>query len=166
MLTLMVARINFDHWIPAVFDEYLARPLGIGHYHFNLTPTGQGYMGGGLRLRPRDQLKLGQLMLDGGTWQGERLLSEAWVADSIAAHAGLHEPDDYGYGWWRSTLTNPATGATHLAINAGGNGGQFIIFIADLDLVIQISAGNYMDFRTWYPFLRELVPEYIIAAAR
>jgi CubicO group peptidase (beta-lactamase class C family) len=30
-----------------------------------------------------DLLKLGQVMLDGGTWKGKRILPEKWTKDSL-----------------------------------------------------------------------------------
>lgn len=151
-------------WLPETFANGIAEPLGIERYHFNLTPAENGYMGGGIRLVPRDQLKLGQVMIDGGTWNGERVLSREWVADSVAVHASMNEPDDYGYGWWRTELENPATGKRHRVFYASGNGGQLIIGIPDLDLVVQFSAGNYVNFPVWIRFLRELVPQYVLPA--
>ena len=43
-------------------------------YAWPLDPAGQPYGGGGVQFLPRDFMKLGQLMLDGGTWQGRRIL--------------------------------------------------------------------------------------------
>src|ERR1700682_4983047 len=71
-------------WLPEFFDENFARPVEFGPYHLNLMPTGEAYMGGGAYLRPRDELKLGQLYLNGGTWNGRRVVSKAWVEESIA----------------------------------------------------------------------------------
>jgi hypothetical protein len=42
-----------------LFDEYFARLLQISTYQMNLMPNGEAYAGGGLYMRPRDQLKLG-----------------------------------------------------------------------------------------------------------
>ncbi|MEM8995426.1 MAG: serine hydrolase, partial [Acidobacteriota bacterium] len=68
--------------LPRFFHEALAKPLRMGPYQMNLSPSYRGYMGGGIRLRPRDFLKLGQLYLDGGVWQGRRIVSESWVRAS------------------------------------------------------------------------------------
>ncbi|MEL7368865.1 MAG: serine hydrolase domain-containing protein, partial [Myxococcota bacterium] len=40
-----------------LFQDHLATPLGIEHYHHNVFDDGAGYFGGGIRLRPRDMLK-------------------------------------------------------------------------------------------------------------
>ncbi len=62
-----------------------ANPLivgGIESYKWFMDPTGIVYMGGGLYLRPRAMLKIGQLYLNGGTWNGRRILSQEWVDES------------------------------------------------------------------------------------
>jgi CubicO group peptidase (beta-lactamase class C family) len=76
-------------WLPEFFQQYFARPLQITSYHLNLMPSGEFYLGGGLYLRARDQLKLGQLYLSGGVWNGNRILSEVWVKDSVQRHSGF-----------------------------------------------------------------------------
>jgi CubicO group peptidase (beta-lactamase class C family) len=156
-------------WLPEFFDEYLARPLQFGNYHLNLTPTGEAYTGGGAYLRPRDELKLGQLYLAGGTWNGRRVVSKEWVADSIAHHSSftpaLKEEGEhqYGYGWHMHSVK--AGDRVFRDYNAGGNGGQLVIVIPELDLVVGINGGSYGEFDKWYRWEFELVPQYIIPAA-
>ena len=92
-------------WLPEFFEQHLARPLQFGRYYLNLMPDGQAYMGGGADLRPRDELKLGQLFLDGGVWNGKRILSKSWVVESTSTHSrfdpaySLGQEHEYGYGW-------------------------------------------------------------------
>jgi CubicO group peptidase (beta-lactamase class C family) len=69
-------------WLPEYFDRSIARPLQFGRYYWMLTPNGEGYLGGGAFIRPRDLLKLGQVYLDGGVWRGRRIVDEAWVTRS------------------------------------------------------------------------------------
>ncbi|MDQ3743022.1 MAG: beta-lactamase family protein [Acidobacteriota bacterium] len=150
-------------WLPDFFYENFARPLDIHTYHVNLTPTGDGYGAGGIYLRPRDFLKLGQVFLDGGRWRGRQVVSRRWVEQATAPHASIHGKDDYGYGWW---LDEYKVGAkTYRAFHAAGNGGQLVIVIPELDLTVAFTAGNYGDFRTWSKFGSELVPQFVIPAA-
>jgi CubicO group peptidase (beta-lactamase class C family) len=156
-------------WLPEFFDETLARPLQFGRYYLNLMPDGQAYMGGGAYLRPRDQLKLGQLYLDGGLWNGKRIVSKEWVRESTSVHShfaakySLGQQHHYGYGWHIHDLTSGAK--TYRVFAAEGNGGQFVIVAPDLDLVVGITGGSYGEFEQWYQWELELVPQFIIPAA-
>ena len=145
------------------FDLHYARPLDLGVYHLNLMPGGEAYMAGGIAMRPRDQLKLGQLYLDGGVWRGRRIVSESWVKASWQAHSVFGPGHSYGYAWHIIDLKSG--GRDYRLYEAGGNGGQFIIAIPELDLVVGFTAGNYGDFGTWYKFMTDLVPDYVIPAA-
>lgn len=156
-------------WLPEFFDEYFARPLQFHSYHLNLMPTGDAYMGGGAYLRPRDELKLGQLYLNGGVWNGRRVVSKEWVDESTAHHSsftpaweaeGKHE---YGYGWHSHYLK--VGDRVFRDYGAGGNGGQVVVVIPELDLVVGFNGGSYGEFQKWYRWELELVPQYIIPAA-
>ncbi len=155
-------------WLPEFFERYLARPLQFRRYYLNLMPDGQAYMGGGAYLRPRDELKLGQLFLDGGIWNEQRVLSQAWVEESTSSHASfdpkysLGQEHLYGYGWHINFLKS--MGKTYRVFAAGGNGGQFVIVVPDLDLVIGMNGGSYGEFDKWYRWELELVPQFILPA--
>jgi CubicO group peptidase (beta-lactamase class C family) len=149
-------------WLPDWLRDNLAEPLSIRRYHVNLTPQGDAYMGGGIKMRPRDFMKLGQVMLDGGRWNGRQIVSREWVERSLAPHSGLNARDDYGYGW--HLLEFRVGQKTYRAFNAGGNGGQLLVVVPGLDLVVMITAGNYGDYPTWSKFLTELVPQRILPA--
>ena len=143
-------------WLPALFDRTVARPLQFGPYYWNLQPNGEGYLGGGAFVRPRDFLKLGQAYLDGGVWNGTRLVSAEWVKDSLAPHAhispettGLHgdafienyyEVDE---GWAWHMIPVKSGGKTYQAFHANGAGGQLLIIVPELDLAVMFTAGNY-----------------------
>ncbi len=60
-----------------------AEPPGIHRYHLPLSPTGAPYLGGGIHWLPRDFLKLGQLYLDGGVWNGWRILSAEFARRAV-----------------------------------------------------------------------------------
>jgi CubicO group peptidase (beta-lactamase class C family) len=156
-------------WLPEFFAERLARPLQFGRYYLNLMPDGEAYMGGGAYLLPRDELKLGQLFLDTGTWHGKRILSRQWVEESLSTHAkfdprySLGQEHGYGYGWHINDLASG--GVKYRAVAAGGNGGQFVVVIPSLDLVVGINGGAYGEFDRWYVWELELIPRFIIPAA-
>jgi CubicO group peptidase (beta-lactamase class C family) len=141
-----------------LFQDLIAGPLQLGRYHLILQPTGEPYMGGGIYWMPRDFMKLGQLMLNGGTWNGKRVVGEDWVERSSKAHYQLQERG-YGYLWW--VVDYPYKDGTVRAFFAGGNGGQTVIGIPELDLVIAFWGGNYSS-RTLYRMSGDLVSDYIL----
>jgi CubicO group peptidase (beta-lactamase class C family) len=146
--------------LPELFHALIAGPLAIRRYWMNLTPTGDAFMGGGVRFLPRDFMKFGQLMMNGGTWGGRRVVSTEWAKRATSPLVSLGS-QKYGYLWWVTEY--PYQGRTLQAFYAGGNGGQVVMGIPELDLVVAFYGGNYSDpvmFRTQQRF----VPEYVLPA--
>lgn len=113
--------------------ELLLEPLGIHDYLWESGPDGVSMGAHGLYLRPRDLARLGQLVLDGGVWQGEAVVPAEWVASSTASQRTIEEPVgslhyEYGYYWW--ILPDER------AFAAWGHGGQFVLVVPDQRLVL------------------------------
>ncbi|MBV9262733.1 MAG: beta-lactamase family protein [Candidatus Eremiobacteraeota bacterium] len=151
------------------FARYVAQPLQISDYHLNLAPNGDAYAGGGGYLRPRDALKLGQLYLDRGIWNGHRIVSASWTNRSVRRHsafaASAYAPShEYGYAWHLFTVASG--GHTYAEYMAQGNGGQLIAVLPDLDAVVGFTAGNYNNFPVWRRFFEDDIPKFIIPSLR
>ena len=73
--------------------------MKIRRYGWGLDPAGNPYGGGSMHFLPRDFMKFGQLMLNGGTWEGRRILSRDFVARAAAPLYHLRSIY-YGYLWW------------------------------------------------------------------
>ncbi len=86
-------------------DEYLRdrlfAPLGIKDYEWMRDIAGNPVCMAGLRLRPRDLARIGEMLADGGVWQGRRIVSAAWIEASALQQS---QPLNPGYGllWWIS----------------------------------------------------------------
>lgn len=120
--------------------RYLFEPLGITELSWRRSPDGRAAGGGGMRLRPRDSAKLGQLFLDQGTWNGARVISDAWVRDSQQILTQI-DGRGYGYLWWKRSFS--IRGGMQDCYFAQGNGGN-VIFVAPAErLVVMISGSNY-----------------------
>ncbi|HUQ29722.1 MAG TPA: serine hydrolase domain-containing protein [Usitatibacter sp.] len=151
--------------IAELFDERIARPLRMTRWHINTQPTGEPYLGGGIKILPRDFMKLGQVLLDGGTWNGERILPKEFAVRAGSPLMTLrNQPAGmrYGYLWW--TIDYPYRDKTITAYFASGNGGQVVVVIPDLDMVIACYGGNYNG-RAGWAVVRELIPKHLLGAA-
>lgn len=111
MLSAIIRRATgqnlHDYLKPRLFA-----PLGIEGEQWQRLPDGTVAGGYGLRVKTEDLAKLGQLYLQKGVWNGERLLSEAWVEEATAKQiSNGTEPDNdwhagYGYQLWRCARDN------------------------------------------------------------
>jgi CubicO group peptidase (beta-lactamase class C family) len=112
----------------------LFAPLDIQPDGWMRSPQGEVNGGSGLRIRPHEMAKLGQLYLRQGAWGDARIVSAAYVADATrwqSAGDATGGWAGYGYQWWIT-----ATDAGYPAYFALGYGGQHIFVVPDLDLVV------------------------------
>jgi CubicO group peptidase (beta-lactamase class C family) len=143
--------------LPAFADEVLFGPLGIDKPDWQFSPLGLAQGGGGLGLRSRDLLKLGQLYADGGRWNGKQVLSASFVAAATAPHANARTDTDYGYLIWLQTF------AGHKAWAMSGTGGNKVVIVPDLALVAVITTTNF-GMRQPHAISEKLLTEHILAA--
>lgn len=144
-----------------LFDRLIARPLRMGVYHLLLQRTGEAYGGGGHLFRPRDFLKLAQLLLNGGKWNGKQILPADWLSRISTSLRDLSPTQQYAYLW---NSVEYAYGDRKVrAYFAGGNGGQIFMAIPDLDLAIGFTGGNYAAAGT-FTAQRVYVPRFILPA--
>lgn len=124
-------------------EEHLFAPLGISDWAWVGTVYGKAMAPIGLRLRPRDLMKLGAMMLAGGEWQGQRVVPVDWIRRSTTPSIVTPPVGGYGFLWWSMTTRWKDR---DLAVTAAiGNGGQRLFLVPDLDLAIATTAGDYGD---------------------
>lgn len=140
-------------------NEHLFEPMDIRVGGWDRDPQGY-YMGGNnLAMTPRDLLKIGQMMLDGGVWNGERIVSKEWVQDSFGTYTRSNfNPYDYGYMWW-----NRPVGAYQVYF-AWGFGGQYIFMIPELDATVVMTStlNGANQRRTYKEPIFDLLEEQIL----
>jgi CubicO group peptidase (beta-lactamase class C family) len=127
--------------VPDFAQAALFKPLGIESVKWQYQPLGGAMTGGGLLLRSRDLLKLGQLYLNGGRWQGRQVISEAWVRRSVSAHANAREDTDYGYLWWLQTFH--VNGRSVPTYGMYGTGGNKLYVLPDQGIVVLVTTTNF-----------------------
>ena len=118
---------------PAWTDEI--GPGNIGAYAkadfaWPSDPQGINWGFSSIKLRPRDMVKLGQLFLDGGRWEGEQIVPEEWVEEATTQQIETGEDLGYGYQWWTGDLDGDRS------FQAVGFGGQTIVVVPSRDLVV------------------------------
>ena len=123
--------------------ENLFEPLGITRVEWNRY-KGDTDAGGGLRLRPRDMAKIGQLVLAGGRWNDRQIVSKTWIDASTTPRLAATDDYSYGYLWW--LRRSPLDGREVRRIAALDRGGQSIRIVPELDLVVAVTAGYYQDY--------------------
>jgi len=137
--------------------EHLFGPLGITAWEWYMMPNGMPHTGGGLALCPRDMARIGQLYLQDGQWDGEQIVSEHWVRESIRTHS---DELGYGYFWWLDS--HQIDDHSYDSFLAWGYGGQHIFVVRELDLVVVFTGANIeTDTPPW-----RMLEEYILPAVR
>ena len=133
-------------------EKYLFEPLGITSFDWWLKfPNGGEIQGaGGLKLTPRDMIKIGAMMLNKGIWNENRIVSESWVEKCMtpySANTGIKIPGEdlgkvgYAYNWWTKKFSyNNENINMFFAV---GWGGQKIFILPELDMVITFTGANY-----------------------
>jgi len=144
--------------LKAFAEEYLFAPLGIEPGEWGTDAEGHNNGCGDLHLTARDAAKFGLLYLKGGEHEGGRILTTGWVDDSLRAYSasvssgapssgriGRYFRDiGYGYQWWSARIGD------HHVDYAAGHGGQLIVLLEALDMLIVTTA---------YPFWLEHTDE-------
>ena len=74
---------------------------------------------GAIKLRPRDMVKLGQLFLDGGRWEGKQIVPEEWVDE-----ATTQQIESTGRTSATATSGGPGSWTASMSFQALGYGGQ------------------------------------------
>lgn len=141
--------------------EKLLDPLQISYYEWKEGPNDISNTGFGISLRPRDMAKIGQLMLNGGTWEGQRLFSNRWVAASFESYTRFQEGYGYGYQWWNKTFT--INGEEKIIPYAHGYGDQLIYIVRELNMIVVLTGENYNGEKS---FEEEILQDFVIPAVR
>jgi CubicO group peptidase (beta-lactamase class C family) len=141
--------------------QKLFQPLDITKAEWFYSPMNIPQTGGGLRLTSRDLLKIAQLYLDGGLWQGKRIVSEEWVRSSTRPHARIDEATEYGYLWWLKSFKSGEK--SYPAFFMSGNGGNKVVAIPVLDMAVVITSTSY-NTHGMHEQTEKILTDYVLAA--
>lgn len=123
--------------------EDIAEPLGFEDFDIDRQrmmgyENQSRYLAYHLFLSARDMARLGQLMLQGGKWDGKTIVPESWIAESTRMRFTPEQTKSkeglgYAYLWWTPTSSDPAFKGSYLM---NGNFGQFVLCLPAMDTVI------------------------------
>jgi len=142
-------------------QEKLFAPLGIDKVQWVYSPMDIPQTGGGLRLTSPELLKIAQLYLNGGMWNGKRIVSERWVKASTTPHAQIDDKTEYGYLWWLKSFKSGDK--SYPAFFMTGNGGNKVVAIPSLNAAVVITSTNY-NTKGMHEQTEKLLTDYVLAA--
>lgn len=159
--------------VSAFADQYLFKPLGITQYKWTKDPLGHETTAGSFYISPGDMNKIGQLVLNDGVFNGERIVSGTWIKRMTEGRikiedfsnvrisknkTAIPQPTYYGYMWYTEEIKTDQL--KHKVVFASGNGGQYIMVIRDLDLVVTFTGNSYNSAKSKLPF--DILIKYIL----
>ncbi len=109
--------------------KYLLNPMNINNFIWPDDPKNNSNGWGDTYWYPDDLAKIGQLYLNKGIWNGERLVSESWIDISTKKHADVPNGESYGYKWW-------IPGSLEGLYEARGRGEQRIALLPNQNLTV------------------------------
>ncbi|MCM3879067.1 MAG: beta-lactamase family protein [Vicinamibacterales bacterium] len=121
-------------------QDVLGQPLGFRLEPWPRDPQGIYFGGNDMLMSPRQMLAFGEMYLNEGRAGAEQVVPEKWVNDSFAARGRSRiSGREYGYGWWMREM------AGRQAYYAWGFGGQFVVLVPDLQLVVVSTSASTAD---------------------
>ncbi len=130
--------------VPGTAREFISKellkPLGISSFGWQDDVSGLPKSAAGSSMRSRDMIKWGMLVQSGGKWDGEQLLPTDFVRKATSRIHTNPQDTSYGFFWWRNNVS--VDGKTYDMKSGRGAGGQFIMMIDELSLIIAITSHN------------------------
>lgn len=118
--------------------QSLGAPLGIHIAEWPRDPQGVYFGGNDMEFTPRQMLAIGQMYMDRGRRGGQQVVPEKWIEASFVPRTESEREEGrfYGYGWWIRDMAGFETPY------AWGYGGQFILLVPDLHLVVVTTSNS------------------------
>ena len=141
--------------------DAIETPLGIRTSTWTQSSEGVGMGGGGTSYRSRDLAKFGQLLADGGRWNGRQVVSADWVHAMTTVHAQARDDADYGYLLWRFRFN--VRGTQREAWAMSGNGGNYV-FVVPAERLVAVITRTRFNQRDMHAQSQKLFADYILKA--
>lgn len=140
-------------------ETELLGKMGITNFAWQDDVSGFPKSAAGSSMRSRDMIKWGLLVTSGGRWQGEQLIPEAFVEQATSRLHTNQQGTSYGYFWWRHYMH---VGEQRFdCISGRGAGGQFILMLPELELIVVITAHNKGMGTTLATIPERILPSFV-----
>ncbi|HSG66793.1 MAG TPA: serine hydrolase [Gammaproteobacteria bacterium] len=143
--------------------EALSEPLGFRLLEWPQDPQGVHFGGNDMQMTPRQMLAFGQLYMNEGRANGKQIVPLDWVRASLEPRTESRREAGrwYGYGWWIRRMAGLRTPY------AWGYGGQFILLVPDLKVVVVTTSDSTpgADRRSQRRAILDLIENDIVAPA-
>lgn len=139
--------------VPGTAKDFIKKELldkmGITNYDWRTDVNGLPNSGSSTNMTSRDMVKWGTLAFNKGKWNGEQLVPKIFIAKATSRILLTGDDDvygggkdvskqGYGYYWWSADLKYGDK--SYFSRSAQGGGGQYIILIEELDLMVVVTA--------------------------
>ncbi len=142
IMAIIIAR-SANQSLLSFARNYLFNDMGISITGWPKDANGFYYGSGDIQMIPRSLAKFGQLYLDEGVWNEVQLIPSEWVNSTFQVYSSATYGREiftnirtlkYGYLWWSGTC------GSHQIWFAWGHGGQMVVIIHDLNMVVVATA--------------------------
>lgn len=141
----------------------LLNKIGITTYRWRTHVDGLPAGGGPSNMTSRDMLKLGKLIINKGQWNGEQLISAKFLADATSKITKATEdwhPDNFYYGYFFYQTKIKVGDKSFNANIAWGGGGQHLVTIEELDLIVVITGHDWED-KIFTQVAEKILPAFV-----
>lgn len=129
LLSALVQKVT-GKTVLELLNERIFGPMGVTDVEWELCPEGVNVGGWGIYMSSHSQALFGQLLLQGGEWNGKQLVSREWVKEMMSVHV-VRDANDYGYQIWLCEYPG--------AWRADGAFGQYIIIVPQKNMVVVLN---------------------------
>lgn len=129
--------------------ERLLAPLGIDSFSWSRGWDGVAAAASGMRLTAPALARIGRMVLDGGVFEGRRIVPAFWIEALRTAEITTSFGIGYSRSWYITEQPLGRSGGTATTLSAMGNGGQRLFVIPSLDLVGVVYCGKYNEPDQW-----------------
>lgn len=154
-------------------ERYLYHLLDIKKYRWTKDSVGHELTSGNFYMLPADMIKIGEIILNNGVYNGKRIVSAEWIKRITERNtlienfsnvkisknkSAIPQPAYYGYTWYNEQVKTEKL--NYNIIFASGNGGQYIMIVKDLDLVVVFTGNSYNSSKSKLAF--DIMIKYVL----